>query len=145
MIICIDLNMLNVCLVKDCLWIVMGIIVDIVNRNIVIEFVDEEVFYCIVVMEGIKGYYYKWVDEDNKEGFFLFYKCLIKQIVDIIYELNFKFFYLKVLVSMLIEMVNSNLYFVRYLFRFIDLSGEGVDFFDKVIKMLEFFVYYFIL
>lgn len=144
MIIRIDLNTLNVRSAKERLRIVMGIIVDTANRNTAIEFVDEEALHRIVVTEGTKGYHHKWVDEDNKEGFFLSYKRLTKQIADIIHELNPKFPYPKALASMLIETANNNLYFARHLPRLTDLSGEGADLSDKVTKMLEFFAHHLI-
>ena len=139
MIIRIELNTLNIQSPKQRLSIALGIIVDTANRNTAIEFVDEEALHRIVVCEGTKGYHHKWVDEDNKEGFFLSYKRLTQQIADIIKELNPNFPYPKTMASTLIETANNNLYFARHLPRLTDISGEGAVLSNQVTKMLEFF------
>lgn len=104
-------------------------IVDIFWKSISVDFIDIEVFYWIVVIEGFKVYYKKNVDEENKYGFFLVYKMFCVKIVDIIIEIKFVYFYLWVLVSMLLEFVNNNIYFVEYLFCLIDIKF-GVEYLD---------------
>lgn len=44
------------------LCVVISCIVDIVKWNIIVVFIDEDIFYRIVVVEGIKVYYNKLVD-----------------------------------------------------------------------------------
>lgn len=141
MIIRIDLNTMNISDPVHKFKIVLGIIVDTANRNTAVEFVDEEALHRIVVREGTKGYHHKWVDEENKEGFFLSYKQLTKQIADLLLEINPDFQYPKATASMLIETANNNLYFARHLPRLTDLAGEGSNLSSQITKMLEFYAF----
>ncbi len=101
---------------------------------------DNEDSY-VVVREGTKGYHHKWVDEENKEGFFLSYKQLTQQIADLLLEINPDFNYPKATASMLIETANNNLYFARHLPRLTDLTGEGSNLSSQITKMLEFYAF----
>lgn len=141
MIIRIDLNTMNISDPIKKFKIVLGIIVDTANRNTAVEFVDEEALHRIVVREGTKGYHHKWVDEENKEGFFLSYKQLTQQIADLLLEINPDFNYPKATASMLIETANNNLYFARHLPRLTDLTGEGSNLSNQITKMLEFYAF----
>lgn len=93
-----------------------------VKCNVIIEFVDEDVLYKVVVVEGVKGYYSKEVDKENQEGFFFIYKLLVVKIVFFILEINLGFIYLCVLVSIFLEMVKDQVYFVEYLFCLMDVE-----------------------
>ncbi|MEM1320476.1 MAG: TetR/AcrR family transcriptional regulator [Bacteroidota bacterium] len=137
----INLNTLNVTDPVTRLKVIIRIIVDTANKNMAIEFVDEEILHKIVVREGAKAYHHKLVDEDNSEGFFLAYKRLCELIATTITELRPDFPYPKALASTIIETANNNLYFARHLPRLTDLKkGEGEDDLnDQVETMLEFF------
>ncbi len=139
----IELNTLNITDPKVKLRVALGIIVDTANRNMDIEFVDEEILHKIVVREGAKAYHHKLVDEDNGYGFFLSYKELCNKIAAIISEVREDFLYPKALASTLIETANNNLYFARHLPRLTDLSDEGDDqsLNEQVKKMLGFFCF----
>ena len=50
----IDLNTRNIPDPNDRLRVALGIIVDTANKNMAIEFVDEEILHKIVVKEGLK-------------------------------------------------------------------------------------------
>lgn len=132
--------MMNIFVLEDKLKFVLCVIVDIFWKSISVDFIDIEVLYWIVVMEGLKVYYKKNVDEENKYGFFLVYKMFCGKIVDIIKEIKLVYFYFRVLASMLLELVNNNIYFVEYLFCLMDIKFE-VDYLDWVVEMLFFFVF----
>lgn len=139
----IELNTLNITDPKVKLRVALGIIVDTANRNMEIEFVDEEILHKIVVREGAKAYHHKLVDEDNEYGFFLSYKQLCNNIASIISEVREDFLYPKALASTLVETANNNLYYARHLPRLTDLSEKGSNqsLNDQVKKMLSFFCF----
>ncbi len=139
----IDLNTLNIIDPNHRLRVALGIIVDTANKNMAIEFVDEEILHKIVVREGAKAYHHKLVDEDNEDGFFLAYKRLCKKIANIITEVKEDFPYPKALASTLIETANNNLYFARHLPRLTDLEEKenGQTLNERVKEMLEFFCF----
>ena len=139
----IELNTMNVVDPKRKLRLALGIIVDTANKNMAVEFVDEEILHKIVVREGAKAYHHKFVDEDNEDGFFLSYKQLCNNIAAIISEINENFPYPKALASTLIETANNNLYYARHLPRLTDISGKANDQIlnEQVKKMLEFFCF----
>lgn len=139
----IDLNTLNIIDPKRKLRVALGIIVDTANKNMTIEFVDEEILHKIVVREGAKAYHHKLVDVDNEDGFFLAYKRLCNKIASIITEVKETFRYPKALASTLVETANNNLYFARHLPRLTDLKEEGEEqnLNEQVKEMLEFFCF----
>jgi len=139
----LDLNTLNIIDPKRKLYMTFDVIVDTANRNMAIEFVDEEILHKIVVREGAKGYHHKSVDEDNDDGFFRAYKQLCSKIAAIISEVKPAFPYPKILASTLIETANNNLYFARHLPRLTDLqTGKHKDDLNQQVKeMLAFFCF----
>jgi len=139
----IDLNTLNIDNPAQKLRLVLGIIVYTANKNMAIEFVDEEVLHKIVVREGAKAYHHKLVDEENQDGFFLAYKRLCNKIANIISEVKPDFPYPRALASTLVETANNNLYYARHLPRLTDLKkdSEGIGLSEQVKKMLEFFCF----
>lgn len=98
---------MNVMDLWERLCIVICMIVDMICLSILLDYVDRDILYWIVVVEGSKVYYIKLVDEENNKGFFLIYKCLFKKIVGIILDVNFSFCYVNILVSNLLEMGNN--------------------------------------
>lgn len=139
----IDLNTLNISAPSQRLRVALSIIVDTANKNMAIEYVDEEILHKIVVREGAKAYHHKLVDEDNEDGFFLAYKQLCNNIATIISEIKPNFPYPRALASTLIETANNNLYFARHLPRLTDLNGQSKDrnINEQVKEMLEFFCF----
>lgn len=139
----IELNTLNVDNPVRQLKVALGIIVDTANKNMVFEFVDEDVLHRVVVREGAKGYHHRLVDEDNKDGFFLSYKRLCNNIASIITKINKDFPYPKALASTLVETANNNIYFAKHLPRLTDLSVKenGKRLNDQVKEMLEVFCF----
>lgn len=142
MIIRVELNTLNVKGPAERLKIALDVIVDTAKKNTAIEFVDEEVLHRVVVAEGSKGYRHKYVDNENKEGFFLAYKRLCKKIANIILENNPTFPYPRALASMLIESANNNIYFTKHLPRLTDIQYENETKLSSDIKnLIHFFAY----
>ena len=121
--------------------IALRIIVDSSRRNMETPHIDEDVLHNIMVREGIKAYHSKSVDEENKEGYFLAYKALCKSLADIVLEINPQFSYPKAFASMILETANNNIYFAQHLPRLTDLRATGDALTDKVVEMLEHFVF----
>lgn len=65
--------------------------------------INESILNRIIITEFTKTFLTKEVDEENKEGFFLIYKRVIKRIVDIVKEVNPEYPYPESLVSTTIE------------------------------------------
>lgn len=143
MIVRVHWNTLNIEDPEKRLKLILSIIVDTANRNMDVEFIDEEVLHRIVVREGTKAYHHKFVDEDNAEGFFLAYKRLCGIIADTILEIRPGFSYPKALASTILETANNNIYFARHLPRLTDLRGkkENNDLEDQVKEMLYHFAF----
>lgn len=135
----IRFNTINIKCPKRRLNLVLDIIVDTANRNMIFDFIDEDILHKIVVREGSKAYQNVMVDELNGEGFFLAYKRLCAMIADIIDEIDPDFPYPTAFASTLIETANNNLYFARHLPRLTDLNGDAEDLNYQVKKMLEYF------
>ncbi|MFT5168715.1 MAG: AcrR family transcriptional regulator [Saprospiraceae bacterium] len=143
MIASIDLNTLNIEEPDKRLRMALDIIVDTANRNMAIEFVDEDILHKIVVREGAKAYHHKFVDNDNEDGFFLAYKRLCNKLAVIIKEVRPDFPYPRALASTLIETANNNLYFARHLPRLTDLQvkEDHKSLNTQVKEMLIFFCF----
>ncbi len=139
----IEFNLMNIEDPVKRLKIAIRIIVDTANKNVTVDFVDEEVLHRIVVSEGAKAYHHKLVDDDNSYGFFLAYKRLCEKIADFIIEINPDFPYPKAFASTLIETANNNIYFARHLPRLTDLKGQTkhLDLNEQVNQMLDFFCF----
>jgi AcrR family transcriptional regulator len=65
--------------------------------------INEAVLNKIIIAEFTKTLLTKEVDEENKEGFFLVYKRVINQMIDIIQEVNPDYNYAKSLASSIVE------------------------------------------
>lgn len=113
-------------------------IVDTAKRNTRVEFIDEDILHRIVMVEGIKAYHSKEVDEQNREGFFLAYKSLSGQLSEIIRELNPEFPYPRALATNLLEMANNHIYFSEHLPRLTEVKS-GPDTLEQVEKLLDFY------
>jgi AcrR family transcriptional regulator len=136
----IRLNTMNIADPRMKLRVALGIIIDTANKNMEIEFVDEEILHRIVVREGAKAYHHKLVDKDNETGFFLAYKRLSNDIAKLITEINENFKYPQTLASTLIETANNNLYYAKHLPRLTDLEDDKA-LNGNVKKMIEFFCF----
>lgn len=137
----IDFNTMNIQSASDRLRIVLNVVVDSANRNMDVEFVDEEALHRIVVREGMKGYHHKTVKQDNQDGFFVAYKQLCEKIANIILEINADFPYPRAFANTLIETANNNLFNAKNLSRLTDLDGNSPDLSQNVKQMLEYFAF----
>lgn len=86
-----------------------------IQKNNDIDFIDEDILHRIMVSQADKVYRTKEVTEENKNGFFLAYKRVVKSIVDIILEIESTFPFARILASTLMEMPNQQLYYAQNL------------------------------
>lgn len=109
------------------------------KENSIVEFVNESKLHKIIISESSKAYHTKDVDAENKNGFFLSYKELIKRIADVIIEIDPKFPYPHSFASNLFEMANNQIFFAEHLPALTDVKFKK-DNYDEVKKLLEFYV-----
>lgn len=79
----------------------------IVTQNITDDLntphINEAILNRIIISEFTKTFLTKEVDEENKEGFFLIYKCVVNRLIEIINEVNPNYVYSKTLASSIVE------------------------------------------
>jgi len=124
----IEVNVLNIEDSRRKLEIAISTIIDAALRNEMIDFVDEDVLYRIVVAESSKAYLTKQVDVENKQGFFLTYKALARTIADIILEVNANYPYPRALASTLLEMAKMHIFFAQHLPSLTDIKVQNEDY-----------------
>ncbi len=137
----IDYNTMNIQDPADKLRIAISSIVDTTRKNTSISFVDEDVLHRIVVAESTKGYHTKQVDEENKDGFFLTYKALNRQLAKIILEVNPDFPFPRALASTLMEMANNHTYFALHLPSLTEITIPEEGDLSQVEMLLEAFAF----
>jgi len=79
-------------------------ILDSMTKNDGIGYIDEDILHNIMVSQADKVYRIKEVTEENKNGFFLAYKKVVRFISDIMLEVDPDFPYARILASTLTEM-----------------------------------------
>lgn len=77
--------------------------------------IDEVALYKIVIAESSKVYLTKKVDKANKEGLFMSYKRLCRNVAEIISEINPDYRFPTALVSTVVESSHSQKYFAEHL------------------------------
>jgi len=90
-------------------------ILDSMMKNDEISYIDEDILHSIMVSQADKVYRIKEVTEENKNGFFLAYKKVVRFISDIMLEVDPNFPYARILASTLTEMPNQQLYYAKNL------------------------------
>ena len=90
-------------------------ILDSMMKNDEISYIDEDILHSIMVSQADKVYRIKEVTEENKNGFFLAYKKVVRFISDIMLEVDPHFPYARILASTLTEMPNQQLYYAKNL------------------------------
>ena len=90
-------------------------ILDSMMKNDEISYIDEDILHSIMVSQADKVYRIKEVTEENKNGFFLAYKKVVRFISDIMLEVDPDFPYARILASTLTEMPNQQLYYAKNL------------------------------
>lgn len=78
-------------------------------------FVDEEALYRIILKEQDKTWLTKWVDDDNRSGFFGGYKSICKKMVGLIEELNPNYRFANSLVSTIIMTSLHQMFYAEHL------------------------------
>lgn len=77
--------------------------------------IDEVALHRIVISESSKAYLTKEVDADNKEGYFISYQSLVREISKIVLELNPKYKFPAALISTIIESAHFQRFFSTHL------------------------------
>lgn len=95
--------------------IAIASILDSMTKNEKILYIDEDILHSIIVSQADKVYRIKEVTEENKNGFFLAYKKVVRFISDIMLEVDPNFPYARILASTLTEMPNQQLYYAKNL------------------------------
>ncbi len=112
---------------EERLKIAIKIIVQPYNMPSNFGHMDKAGLHRIVVSESPKAYLSKEVDEDNKEGAFLSYKRLGKQVASIVREINPNYDYPTSLISTVIESAHNQKYFSEHLPSLTEISGGNED------------------
>lgn len=79
------------------------------------DHIDKVKLNQIVIAESSKSYLTKDVDEENKAGIYLEFKQLVERVSDIVLEINPKYKYPHMLISMIIEGAHQQRYFAEHL------------------------------
>lgn len=85
------------------------------RRNPLVDYIDEEKLYALVIEESEKAYHTKYVDEENKIGLFLTLKSLKTEIATIITEINPEYKFPNSLASTILEMSASLRFYAQHL------------------------------
>jgi len=99
-------------------------ILDSMMKNDEISYIDEDILHSIMVSQADKVYRIKEVTEENKNGFFLAYKKVVRFISDIMLEVDPDFPYARILASTLTEMPNQQLYYAKNLPSLTSISDQ---------------------
>lgn len=121
---------------EEKLKIAIGGILDSMTKNDGITYIDEDILHSIMVSQADKVYRIKEVTEENKNGFFLAYKKVVRFISDIMLEVNPDFPYARILASTLTEMPNQQLYYAKNLPSLTSLADQK-DNQSKLQKVME--------
>lgn len=90
-------------------------VIDSRKRNSLVEYIDEEKLYELVVEESEKAYHTKHVDQENKMGLFLTLKSLKSELSAILLEINPEYPYPNSLASTILEMSASLRFYAHHL------------------------------
>lgn len=74
-----------------------------IEEDVTFTHINEVVLNRIIINENSKSYLTKEVDEENKDGFFVVYKSLIKRLSDMISQINPEYKYASSLASTVVE------------------------------------------
>ena len=90
-------------------------VIDSSKRITLVDYIDEEKLYELVVEESEKAYHTKQVDEENKMGLFLTLKSLKAELSAILLEINPNYPYPNSLASTILEMSASLRFYANHL------------------------------
>jgi len=127
-------NIQNLTDSREKLQLAIRTVIESNRRNALVEYIDEQKLYAIVIEESEKAYHTKFVDEENKKGLFLTLKALKTEIATIILEVNPQYAYANSLSSIILEMSASLRFFSGHLPSMTDM--EDTDNTDECIYEL---------
>ncbi|EMR02335.1 TetR/AcrR family transcriptional regulator [Cesiribacter andamanensis] len=104
-----------------------------VQQDSDIQYINEEKLYQIVVAESSKAYFTKDVDADNKEGYFMGLKRLVRRVADMVRDVNPDYPYPSALITAVVEGAHQQRFFAQHL---PSLSEAG----KKAETLTDFFV-----
>lgn len=111
----IDYRTHNIPDAREQLRLAIHTIVHTTRPNPAIDFVDEDILHRVVIAEGDKAYHTKEVDQENKQGFFVTYKSLVRSLGEIVLRIRPDYPYPKALATTLLEMTQDHLYYAKHL------------------------------
>jgi AcrR family transcriptional regulator len=109
------LNTQNVDSAEERLRIAIRTVIESNRRDPLVEYMDEEALFSVVVEESEKAYHTKYVDQENKEGYFLTLKSLKSEIAGIIQAIRPSYPYTNSLASTILEMSSSLRFYAQHL------------------------------
>lgn len=86
-----------------------------VEQDSDIQYINEEKLYKIVMAESSKAYFTKEVDADNREGFFVGLKRLVRRVADMVQEVNPDYPYPHALITAVLEGAHQQRFFAQHL------------------------------
>lgn len=95
--------------------IVIQTVIESNHRNSLVDYMDEEKLYDLVIEESEKAYHTKSVDEENTNGLFLTLKSLKSEISEIISEIRPDYPFPNSLASTILEMSASLRFYANHL------------------------------
>ncbi len=98
-----------------------------IERDDLIPHIDEAVLYRVVVAESSKVYLHRDVNAENREGLFMSYKRLCRNVADLVSEVSPAYRYPVALVSTVVESSHLQRYFSEHLPRLTDVDASQPD------------------
>ncbi len=92
------------------------------------SYINEVLLSEIIFSESIKTYHTRYVDEENKKGWFKAYKKVVQRVSDIVLEIDPDFQFPHMLVSTIIEGAHQQHYFSEHIPALTDITKnkEGI-------------------
>ena len=135
----IDINLRNIDDPIKKLKIVIHQVVNASNEGALTDYINPKVLHHIVINEGAKAYHINNIDQENKQGFFLGYKDLVRLVSKIIREIDPDFPYPKILASNMFEMANNQIYFAEHLPKLTDIRNTKTKY-EQLEKAMFFMI-----
>ena len=98
------------------------------RRNPLVDYIDEEKLFDLVVDESDKAYHTKFVDHEHQQGFFLTLKSLKTEVANILLEINPGYVYANSLASTLLKMSTTLRFYAHHLPSMTEVGDlSGID------------------
>ena len=132
---------LNIPSAKDRLKASLKLLTQEVKEDNSFSYINEILLSKIIISESSKAYHTKDIDLENEKGYYKTYKQVVKQVSDIVLEMNPRYEYSRMLISTVIEGAHQQHYFAKHLPSLTDLNEDNnkvVSFYtDLVFKTIE--------